>query len=282
MASGFQAHNMQHQLPSTMKPSLGGIWYDSLDWKHLPATPLLSILQFKFSSDVNLEDTSQAVSVLWHKSVEFVSTLPGFQGLYWVPVSQIAVIALIQWDSGLAWSRFQCSLGFSMLLGYLEDITNRCVQHALPDYLCSTGFRLEVFSYGFPGSHDASTQRQSNFKERWNSSLQLDKMDNMLYAFGDWIEDDYESYMRIPRASNLPLMKEGFKVDDHYFAGLLFWKSDTDLEMPFKIAHQFATLGKEANTAVIPKTEQILHSSLSYKKQCRVRFPISPLGITRF
>ncbi|KAJ5618556.1 hypothetical protein N7528_006667 [Penicillium herquei] len=261
---------MHHALPSTMKPSLGGIWYDSLDWEQLPATPILSILQFKFSSDVNLENTSQAVSVLWQKSVEFVSTLPGFQGLYWAPVSQMAVIALIQWDSGLAWGRFQCSLGFSMLLGYLEDITNRCVQHALPDYLSSTGFCLEVFSYGFAATNDAPTQRQSNFKERWNSSLQLHKMDNMLYAFGDWIEDDDESYTRIPRTSNLPLMKEGFKVDDHYFAGLLFWKTcDTDLEMPSKIANQFATLGKEANTAFIPKTKQMRYEgpNASFKLQ---------------
>ncbi|KAJ5713598.1 uncharacterized protein N7483_010779 [Penicillium malachiteum] len=83
------------EAPSMMKPSLRGIWYDSLDWEHLPATPILSIFQFEFLSLVNLEDTSQTVSVLWRKSVEFASTLPGFQGLYWAPVNQSAVMVLI-------------------------------------------------------------------------------------------------------------------------------------------------------------------------------------------
>ncbi|KAJ5937679.1 hypothetical protein N7454_004021 [Penicillium verhagenii] len=69
----------QLKLPSAMKPAVAGIWYDSPDWEQLPATPILSVLQLKFVSEVNLEDVSQTVSVLWRKSVEFLSTIPGFQ-----------------------------------------------------------------------------------------------------------------------------------------------------------------------------------------------------------
>ncbi|KAJ5713599.1 uncharacterized protein N7483_010780 [Penicillium malachiteum] len=156
-----------------------------------------------------------------------------------------------------------------MLLGYLKHVTNRCVQLALPDYLSNTGSRLEVFSYGFPALQNAPIQRESNFKERWNSSLQLDEMDNMLCAFGDWIEDDYRSYKK--SSGTLPLMKEGFKVENHYFVGLLFWKSDIDMEMPSKLANQFAILAKR-QTLRLPlrpnkcaMKDQILHC----KKNCQ-------------
>lgn len=218
-----------HLLPS-MKPCLRRICFDSTDWERLPATPILSILQLKFISEVNLEDTSQPVSALWRKSVEFVSTLPGFQGLYWAPVNQSAVIILIPWDSGTAWSRFQCSLGFSMLLGYLENVTNRCVQLALPVDLSNACFRLELVSYGFPAPSDISQnvpeERQSNFKERWNSSLQPGVINDMLYACGDWIEDDYLIKKRFFGFSHpgSPI-EENFKVANHYFAGLVFWRT---------------------------------------------------------
>lgn len=90
-----------------IKPSLHKIPYDSRrDEDELPPAPILSILQFTFRSGVDLGDTSQPVSTLWRSSLEFVSTIPGFQGLHWAQVNQESasqlIIILIQWDSGLA------------------------------------------------------------------------------------------------------------------------------------------------------------------------------------
>ncbi|KAJ5917306.1 hypothetical protein N7466_010860 [Penicillium verhagenii] len=246
----------QPELASAMKPAVAGICYDSPDWEQLPATPILSILQLKFVSEVNLEDISQTVSVLWRKSVEFVSTIPGFQELYWAPVDQSAatIMVLIQWDSGKAWSRFQCSLGFTMLLGYLENVTNRCMQLTLPDFL-STGFCLELFSYNFPVSQNAPEERQSDFKARWNSLFDVHSMHNMIFAYGGWIEDDYRSYKKgicIPA-----LLVEGFKVENHYFGGFVFKKTNTLLQISHEIIDQLAVLASEATYMATCKTKQM-------------------------
>ncbi|KAJ6114988.1 hypothetical protein N7486_000766 [Penicillium sp. IBT 16267x] len=251
---------MTFSIPSKMKPSVGGIFYDSPEWEQLPVTPILSILQFKFNSEVNLEDTSQTVFVLWRNSVEFVSSLQGFQGLHWAPVNQNTVIILIQWDSGPAWSRFQCSLGFSMVLGYLEHVTNRCVQLALPAHLSNAPFCLELVSYDFSARSDASQNvpegRQSKFKERWNSLCQPNGINDMMYAYGDWIEDGYliqKHYLGFGGGQR----EQGFKVDSHYFAGLVFWKADIDLIISSKIADQFAVLAQEANAVTTFMTEKL-------------------------
>lgn len=258
---------MTFTIPTKMKPSVGGIGYDSSEWEQLPATPILSILQLQFTSEVNLEDPSQTASVLWEKSLEFVSSLQGFQGLHWAPVNPYTVITLIQWDSGLAWSRFQCSLGFSMLLGYLEHVTNRCVRLALPDYLSNSHFRLELVSYDFSMQSDASQnaleERQSKFKGRWNSLCKPDGIDDMIYAYGDWIEDDYliqKHYLGFGPAGQ---KGKDFKVENRYFAGLVFWKADIELNIPSKIANQFSILAQEANAMTASMTEQIRYVGVS-------------------
>lgn len=258
---------MTFSIPTKMKPSLGGICYDSSEWEQLPVTPILSILQLKFTSEVNLEDPSHTASVLWQKSVEFVSSLQGFQGLYWAPVNQTTIIILIQWDSGLAWSRFQCSLGFSMLLGYLEHVINRCIQLALPDSLTNSTFRLELVSYGFStqsdASHNALGERQSNFKEQWDSLCQPSRIDDMIYAYGDWLEDDcliQKPYLGFGQAGQ---KEKDFKVENRYFAGLVFWKADLDLNIPSKIANQFAILAREANSVTASMTEDIRYTGVN-------------------
>lgn len=244
-----------------MKPSLGGICYDSSEWEQLPVTPILSILQFKFTSEVNLEDPSQRASVLWQKSVEFVSSLQGFQGLYWAPVNQTTVIILIQWDSGPAWARFQCSLGFSMLLGYLEYVINRCIQLALPKSLTNSAFRLELVSYDFStrsdASHNALEERQSMFKKQWESLCQPSGIDDMIYACGDWLEDDYLIQKQHLGFGQAGQKEKDFKVESRYFAGLVFWKDDLDLNIPSKIANKFAILAQEANAVTASMTEHI-------------------------
>jgi hypothetical protein len=203
-----------------IKPCLQGLPYDSS--KHmnqLPTAPVLSILQFTFSPGVNLIKPSQPASALWLASLEFVSTIPGFQGLHWGLVNQASpsqqVLVLIQWDSGLAWRRFQCSIGFRMLLGYVTETYNRCIQLSLPAEISASSSQciLELVSYQFsPGA--AQREPLQNIKLRWESALlPLLSNDNdvfannLLFVSGDWLQSDD-------------------RTENRYFAGLLFWKAD--------------------------------------------------------
>ncbi len=141
-------------------PRLKNIAYNSKEAlaDHLPADPVLSILQFTYHPGVNVAEPSQRAHALWQKSLEFVSTVPGFQGMYWAPVDHTSphqqIIVLIQWDSGHSWKRFQSSLGFSMMLGYVESVSNRCIQSVLPVNLPISDSLLELASFRFGLSDD--------------------------------------------------------------------------------------------------------------------------------
>ncbi|KAJ5176582.1 uncharacterized protein N7482_002459 [Penicillium canariense] len=249
---------------SKWKPSLHHIAFDSQNGEQLPATPVLSILQFKFGSAVNLDDPSQPVSVLWRVSVEFISTISGFQGLYWAPVDQNTIIILIQWDSGFSWRRFQCSMGFSMLLGYLEQVYNRCVMLALPAHLTEACFRLELVSYDFPArsytSQNTSGEHQDNFKDRWEILFKSHVNDGLVYACGGWIQDDCR--FTYPCFGPGGQIEEGFQAENQYFAGLVFWNTDIELNISSETADQVTVLSKEADVVASSFTERIRYKGL--------------------
>ncbi|KAL4912953.1 hypothetical protein BDW62DRAFT_214629 [Aspergillus aurantiobrunneus] len=194
-------------------PRLKNIAYNSKEADHLPADPVLSILYFTFHPGVNVTEPSQLAYVLWQKLLKFVSTVPGFQGMYRATVDHTLPhqqsIVLIQWDSSNGWKLFQLSLGFSRMLGYIESISNRCIQSVLPVNLTISDSLLELVSFRF--SHKCD--QESGFKSKWetvfalylsNSSTESD----LLYCCGKWLEADQAS-------------------EDRYFIRMLFWKPDS-------------------------------------------------------
>ncbi|OKL57762.1 hypothetical protein UA08_06886 [Talaromyces atroroseus] len=194
-------------------PHLNRISFFTRDVDQLPANPVLSIMHFTFQSGVDIADQSHLASIPWRKSLKYVSTIPGFQGLYWAPVDQPSscqqIIVLIQWDSGRGWRCFQRSLGFSMMLGYIENISNRCIQLALPvDSLFTSQSCLELVSFQF--SEAPSTDQIAGLRSKWNdifsSYLSNALVESRLIHFcGEWLEVDKDS-------------------EDRFFVGLLFWK----------------------------------------------------------
>lgn len=203
-------------------PRLKNIAYNSKEAlaDHLPADRVLGILQFTYRPGVDVAEPSQRAHALWQKSLEFVSTVPGFQGMYWVPVDHTSphqqIIVLIQWDSGHSWKRFQSSLGFSMMLGYIETISNRCIQSVLPVNLPISDSLLELASFRFGFSNeDEYNQKKPGFKSKWDtvfapflSNTSANTESDLLYCCGEWLETGQAS-------------------EDRYFVGMLFWKPDS-------------------------------------------------------
>jgi hypothetical protein len=201
-------------------PCLNNIAHNSLEEDQLSAVPVLCIIHFTFHAGVNISEPSQLASILWQKSLKFVSTIPGFQQLYWAPVDTISqqVIVLIQWDSGRGWKLFQSSLGFTMMMGYIQNISNRCIQLTLPAYLFNCDSVLEIVSFQFSDTlSSAHTDRKSDFRSKWESTISLYPSNftsesdvttdsELIHYCGEWLEIDYPS-------------------EDQFFVGLLFWKN---------------------------------------------------------
>jgi hypothetical protein len=122
------------------------------------------------------------------------------------------IIVLIQWDSGRGWKLFQYSLGFSMMLGYIESISNRCIQLALPANLFSFDSVLELVSFRFSAMlSTAQVDKKLGCRSKWETIfapyLSNATAESEIYCCGEWLEADKAS-------------------EDRFFIGLLFWKLD--------------------------------------------------------
>ena len=158
------------------RPCLSNIAHNSKEADQPPAVPVLSIIHFTFHAGVNISEPSQLASILWQKSLKFVSTIPGFQQLYWAPVDTASldqqVIVLIQWDSGHGWKMFQSFLGFTMMLGYIQNISNRCIQFTLPANLFNFDSVLEIVSFQFSDTlSTAQIEHKSDFRSKWETTI---------------------------------------------------------------------------------------------------------------
>ncbi|KAJ5114213.1 hypothetical protein N7456_002747 [Penicillium angulare] len=244
-------------------PSFKNVRYSSEDLDQLPVQPVLSILHFLFHGRVDILDVSQSASLLWSRSLQFVSTIPGFERLFWAPVNDASsdqeVIVLIQWDSQQSWSRFQCSLGFSMMLGFISKISNRCIQLALASDISSLACRLELVSFTFWDiPSDSQLEKQTEFKEKWETAFPPDLKystpgNKLISVCGEWLQRDYD-------------------FEDHFFVGLIFWESSAhanspqlpqDINTP-NIAGHLKSLVDDATEIISVYTSQLNHVSIGF------------------
>ncbi|OQE34694.1 hypothetical protein PENCOP_c016G07734 [Penicillium coprophilum] len=260
-------------------PCLNSIAHYSNEADQLPAVPVLSIIDFTFHTGVNISDPSQLASTLWQKSLKFVSTIPGFRQLYWAPVKAAShdqeVIVLIQWKSGHGWKLFQSSLGFSMLLGYMQNISNRCIQLTLPENLFSFDSALEIVSFQFSDTlSTARVDQKSDFKSKWESTISLyprndtTEESELVHYCGEWLELDYAS-------------------EDQFFLGLLFWKSSTGVfdqrrlrEANFhNLGHHIADLVKDTTGVISACTNHLNKLSFESATPQELNALLTPIAV---
>ncbi|CAG8905454.1 unnamed protein product [Penicillium egyptiacum] len=217
---------------------------DKLD--QLPDDPVLGILQFTFNPDVDVSDASQRASILWQKSLRFVSTIPGFQRLHWSSVNDVSpcqqIIVLIQWENVLGWRLFQSSLGFSMMLGYISQASNPLSASQLDE--------------------------KAGFKAKWGNAFPkpvngIIPSSELAHACGQWLQRDQES-------------------EDQFFIGLLFWNSTPQFEGHLQLrgggsqnlTKHIAELIEDAMHMVSACTGQLNHVSgdpLPDSTQCQIK-----------
>lgn len=191
------------------KPSLSGIPYTEVDIARFPTTPVLDIILLNFQADVNVLDASRPEATLWHRSLQFTSSLPGCRSIRWALLEQKelqAILVLIQWESGQAWKQFQSSLGFTLLLGYIKSPINRSLQLELPSEALGAEGPVELVSYYIPAT--ASIKEHDFQREVYAKSASASEI---VSACGGWLDQEFET-------------------ENRYFAGLLFWKPGIDAE----------------------------------------------------
>lgn len=247
----------------THRPQFRKITYFSKEVVQLPAQSVLGILHFSFHPGVNVLELSQPASLLWSRSLEFVSTIPGFQGLSWAPVNDASpyqqIIVLIQWISLYSWKLFQQSLGFSMMIGYISMVANRCIQLGLPVDVSGFACHLELVSFRF-STMEASTQlgKKADFKSKWETAFSplLDLAiaeTGLITACGEWLQNDYDS-------------------EDHFFIGLLFWRSSHMQDSPqllrkantHNISDRLEELVEDSTEVISALTSQLNHISSDF------------------
>lgn len=242
------------------RPWFQNMPYYSEEIDQLPALPVLGILHFCFHPGVDILEQSQPASLLWCKSLEFVSTIPGSQGLSWATINKAPthqqVIVLIQWKSQQSWKLFQSSLGFSMMLGYILKISNRCVQLVLPIDIFEFDCHLELVSFGFSTMLSTTQlQRKAEFKAQWATAFSHlnhpASETELISVCGEWLEKDNDI------------------SEDQFFVGLLFWASSTQADFPQVLqvlkAHKVETLleslVRDATEVITAYTNQLNHVS---------------------
>jgi hypothetical protein len=213
-----------------------------LDDSELADLPVLGILHFTFQPGVDVSHPQQCpATVLWKKSLKYVSTIPGFERLFWSPVNDNdasscqQVVVLIQWKGVSGWRHFQISLGFSMMLGYITEASNRCIQHTLPPEIPRSCY-LELVSFRFPNG-------KTNFKAEWDSPFSLFNGSalaeaGLLHASGEWLERDIDT-------------------EDYFFAGLLFWNSGTGVGNRSILAGHITSLVENGSSTVSVYTSEL-------------------------
>ncbi|KAJ5472757.1 hypothetical protein N7530_006758 [Penicillium desertorum] len=251
-------------------PRFRGLPYYSDKLDQLP-DPVLGILQFTFNPEVDIADASQRASILWQKSLRFVSTIPGFQTLHWSSVNDVSpcqqIIVLIQWENVLGWSLFQSSLGFSMMLGYISQASNRCVQLHIPLDIPDS-CHLELVSFRFPAALPASQlDEEAGFKAKWGNAFSnvngVIPSSELAHACGQWLQRDKES-------------------EDRFFIGLLFWNSTPQIEGHLQLrgggsqdlTKHIAELIEDAMHVVSACTGQLNHvpgDPLPDSTQCQIK-----------
>ncbi|PYI34991.1 hypothetical protein BP00DRAFT_335497 [Aspergillus indologenus CBS 114.80] len=211
-------------------PCLAGLpWSDRDATVCLPGKPILSLIRLSFRPDVDLTDENHVTFSLWQKSLAFISTVLGFQHLYWAPMHNEprGVIVLIQWQNGDAWREFQASFGFGLVLPLLREkpLLNRCLQLTLPPtFTAGSNHFLEMVNLSLHSGFDTkcdTAEAQDKIETEWTNTSQHITDTNasasataprLLCSVGGWVERDLPS-------------------ESPNFMGLFLWQTSSSVDL---------------------------------------------------
>lgn len=146
-----------------------------------------------------------------------------------------------------------------MMLGYIAQASNRCIQHALPLEIPSSCY-LELVSFQFPSTaSDSRVNERTEFKAKWDGtfspSCQAALFEaGLVHAGGEWLEKDTDS-------------------EDPFFAGLLLWNMGAGGNESILVNHISSLVENAASTVSIctnqltfvsPDDASISHPSNSF------------------
>jgi hypothetical protein len=182
-----------------MQPGIAGVaWLSTLLWKNplensIPVgTCFLSIIQLRLLSGLSVLRELTPTAKLWLATLEYISTIPGCAAIHWGTErgqDDENICLLVQWETPIAWMKFQRSMALSLMLGVLaENPSNRCVPLSLPPSVAAprtiTLLRAAV-------SVESTSEEREQLTQCWKK-LEAGWREEGIESYGDWLEDDVD------------------------------------------------------------------------------------------
>ncbi|KAK4141195.1 uncharacterized protein C8A04DRAFT_31294 [Dichotomopilus funicola] len=205
-----QLEMRRHAIPR-FGPAVDGVLWSRVppeeDADKTPQGRILSILELPLKPGVDMHNDSGSnpSRKLWDAALRYISSIPGCCAVEWAQGLEdppVTLLCMIQWDSTVAWRRFQHSLGFTPLIALLHsDVSNRCAKldvsgtPRLADAEVGTTI-VDVVSVTFPTGDGWSPDGRLAFEESWNALVALvtNGPDGPRHSFAVWLESNASTF----------------------------------------------------------------------------------------
>jgi hypothetical protein len=172
----------------SLAPAVAGMHWLRGNFDTLPPTPILSIIEMTFKTEIDIQGVSQPAGKLWKATMEYLSTPSKLGALLWDPSVEKGdtFYLLLQWGISLAWQKFQKSFGIGLVGGLLaQPPCNRALKVQVDHQSVKA---LDAIS--LPLGHTISVEDKQNIEDRVSNSLNLASKTSNVGAWVQWLELD--------------------------------------------------------------------------------------------
>ncbi|KFY50522.1 hypothetical protein V495_00206 [Pseudogymnoascus sp. VKM F-4514 (FW-929)] len=151
---------------------------------------IVSIVQLQLLPGLSVLKKATPARRLWLATLQYISTIPGWESTLWgtdTNQDREDICLLIQWDHHTAWTRFQGSIGLSLMLGMLgKNPSNKCLCLRLPLFVTVPRI-LNLFCFTL--ERDALEEERVKFIEQWQK-FEGEWRQGRMEPCSGWLEKD--------------------------------------------------------------------------------------------
>jgi hypothetical protein len=138
-----------------------------------------------FKAEIDIQEVSQPAWKLWKATMEYLSSLPDLGALLWGPLVEKGdpFYLLFQWESNIAWQKFQKYFGIGLVGGLTQPPCNRALKVQVDHQSVKA-----LYAISLPLGHTISVEDKQNIEDRVSNSLNLASKTSNVEAWVQWLE----------------------------------------------------------------------------------------------
>jgi hypothetical protein len=138
-----------------------------------------------FKAEIDIQEVSQPARKLWKATMEYLSSLPDLGALLWGPLVEKGdpFYLLFQWESNIAWQKFQKYFGIGLVGGLAQPPCNRALKAQVDHQSVKA-----LYAISLPLGHTISVEDKQNIEDRVSNSLNLASKTSNVEAWVQWLE----------------------------------------------------------------------------------------------